>query len=243
MDNIIIVGSGPSGVHFALSLLQKGYKVTMLDVGNSRIPIPNIEDSFNDLKSRLSDPVRYFLGEDFQAVIYPDFESEYYGFPPSKDYVFAGTSNTNVKPIGFEPLFSFAQGGLAEAWTGGAYPFNDDDLQDFPFSYEEIEPYYDEVSHRIGITGTKDSLIDFFPFHNNLMPPIDLDEHSQVLLESYSGKEKFFNDNLGFYLDDPELPYLVMTRDNVKNVIIAGDVCGDVRPKRFIRLLLPSENA
>lgn len=200
MDNIIIIGSGPSGLHFALSLLQKGYNVTMLDVGYNKQQIPNLEDSFNDIKRTLKDPVRYFLGEDFQAVIYPDFESEYYGFPPSKDYVFTDTPSNNVKPTGFAPLFSFAQGGLAEAWTGGSYPFNDEDLQDFPFSYEDIEPYYDEVSNRIGITGTKDNLIDFFPFHKNLMPPIDLDEHSQVLLESYSGKERFFNDNIGFFL-------------------------------------------
>ena len=33
MDKVVIVGSGASGVHFALSLLEKGYEVVMLDVG------------------------------------------------------------------------------------------------------------------------------------------------------------------------------------------------------------------
>ena len=35
MDRIVIVGSGASGVHFALSVLQKGYDVVMLDVGRA----------------------------------------------------------------------------------------------------------------------------------------------------------------------------------------------------------------
>ena len=34
-DRILIVGSGASGVHFALSVLRKGYEVVMLDVGGS----------------------------------------------------------------------------------------------------------------------------------------------------------------------------------------------------------------
>ena len=60
-EKIIIVGSGASGVHFALSLLHKGYYVTMLDVGNVGPQAVNPQDSFNDLKSNLSDPVKYFL--------------------------------------------------------------------------------------------------------------------------------------------------------------------------------------
>jgi choline dehydrogenase-like flavoprotein len=199
-EKIIIVGSGASGVHFALSLLRKGYHVTMLDVGNVGPKVVNPQDSFNDLKSTLSDPVDYFLGEEFQAVIYPDFESEYYGFPPSKDHVFATTSDNNVRPSGFAPLFSFAQGGLAETWTGGAYPLTDDDLTDFPLTYKDIKPYYEEVSDRIGITGIRDDLVDFFPFHRNLMNPLDLDDHSQLLLEDYAGNREWLNNKLGFFL-------------------------------------------
>ena len=42
-----------------------------------------------------------------------------------------------------------------------------------------------------------DNLIDFYPFHKNLMPPIDLDEHSQLLLENYSRDARYLN-NIGF---------------------------------------------
>ena len=34
---ILVVDSGASGVHFTLSMLRKGYQVTMLDVGWARM--------------------------------------------------------------------------------------------------------------------------------------------------------------------------------------------------------------
>ena len=69
MDKILIIGSGASGVHFALSALQKGYEVTMLDVGYEAPEVVNPEDRFIDLKNHLSDPVNYFLGADYKGVI------------------------------------------------------------------------------------------------------------------------------------------------------------------------------
>ena len=68
MDKVLIVGSGASGVHFALTALQKGVEVHLLDVGHKRPDVSNPEDNLNDLKSNLDDPVRYFLGEAFVKV-------------------------------------------------------------------------------------------------------------------------------------------------------------------------------
>jgi len=83
MDRVVIVGSGASGVHFALSLLRKGYDVTMLDVGRNGTETVNGRDSFVELKTNLSDPAAYFLGRDFSGVFFPDLTDEYYGIPPS----------------------------------------------------------------------------------------------------------------------------------------------------------------
>lgn len=199
MDNVVIVGSGASGVHFALSLLKKGYEVVMLDVGGSGPEPVNKQDSFAELKANLRDPAAYFLGEDFSGVFFPDITSEYYGIPPSKSYVFADVDSDPLKTSGFSPLRSFAQGGLAQAWTGGVYPFNDHDLEDFPFGYKEIEPYYNEVARRIGISGMKDDLSRFMPVHENLLGPLKLDEHSALLLSEYEENKAFFNDKLRCY--------------------------------------------
>ena len=186
MEKVIIVGSGASGVHFAQSLLQKNkYQVIMLDVGYEKPEILNPYHSFADLKYNLDDPVKYFLGKNFEAVIYPDTKSEYYGFPPSKNFVFRTPLQFSCKSEGFSPLFSFAKGGLAEVWTGGVYPLNDSELSDFPFSYQDILPCYNESARRIGVSGKNDDLSNFLPFHDNIMDPLTLDEHSALILSKY----------------------------------------------------------
>lgn len=168
----------------------------MLDVGNPKPSPVNPLDGLSDLKEHLEDPVEYFLGKEFQSVIYPGLDGEYYGFPPSKQYVFSSVPQYRWKATGFSPLASFASGGLAEAWTGGVYPFNEEDLASFPFSYEEIAPSYSEVARRIGVSGVQDDLEKIMPIHQHLRPPLDLDEHSSNLLRKYEQKKEVFNHQL-----------------------------------------------
>lgn len=197
---ITVVGSGPSAVHFALSALRKGHEVTMLDVGHEKPPPVNPADNLVGLKSSLADPVPFFLGENFQSVLLPGTKGEYYGIPPSKDYIFRRPEGFAVRGRGFEPLFSFAAGGLAEAWTAGCYPFNDAELSDFPFSYAQLGPCYEEVARRIGITGEADDLARFFPVHGNLMEPLRHDRHSALLMEQYARHRAALHENLRCYV-------------------------------------------
>ena len=200
MKRVIVVGSGASGVHFALSALGKGHAVTMLDVGHARPPALLDDAGFTDLKARLPDPARYFLGEDYEAVLFPGADHEYYGFPPSKSYVFVPAGQLRVEARGFAPLFSFARGGLAEAWTAGCYPLTAQELEGFPFAYQDLVPHYEEVARRIGVTGIKDDLSRFFPFHENLLQPLRLDAHSELLLAAYERDKEYFAERLRCFL-------------------------------------------
>ena len=193
MVKITVVGSGASGVHFALSALKKGHQVEMLDVGYSAPPNVNPEFSFVDIKSKLEDPVAYFLGKNYETVVSPDFDKEIYEFPPNKMYIFKVPRGFKSDSRNFDPLFSFARGGLAEAWTGGSYPFNDQDLALFPFGYETLKPYYEEIAERIGLIGDRDDISRFFPWHENLLPPLELDENSKIILEKYQKRRKLLN--------------------------------------------------
>lgn len=200
MAKITVVGSGASAVHFALSALKKGHDVTMLDVGYDAPAAVKPGDTFKQLKCSLKDPANYFLGERFESVVPPDYSKEIYGFPPNKQYIFEHPDGFNEASTGFEPLFSFARGGLAQAWTGGSYPFDDNDMKDFPISYKDIEPYYDEVAERIGVIGVEDDLSRFFPFHKNLLPGLELDEHSRLLADTYEKKGDRLKKKLGVYM-------------------------------------------
>src|SRR5262245_5485930 len=200
MSRVVIVGSGASGVHFALTALRKGHDVLLLDVGHRGEEDIRPQDDFASLKRTLPDPTRYFLGAQFEAVLFPRSAEEYYGIPPSKNFVFTQPVQARHRTSGFAPLLSFARGGLAEAWTAGAYPFNDRELELFPFGYEELRPFYAEVADRVGINGQADDLARFFPAPGHLDEPLRLDQHAALLLARYQKKRPYLNESLRCYL-------------------------------------------
>jgi choline dehydrogenase-like flavoprotein len=210
---VLVVGSGPSGVHFAETALAKGWAVTMIDVGRPA-PASVLPDArFDQLKEDLEDPVGYFLGSDYNGVVLPDFDREYYGIPPSKQYVFEEPAVFTSSSDGFDPLFSLARGGLAQAWTAGCYPFNDAELADFPFGYDRLGTHYDEVARRIGITGEVDDLARFMPVHGHLLPPITLDAHSALIARQYARKRGRINSRLGAYFGRTRVATLSADKD------------------------------
>ena len=68
-EPIVVVGSGASGVHFSLTLLKKGYRVRMLDVGRVGSAAVLPDASLHELKSSVEDPAAFFLGEQFEDVV------------------------------------------------------------------------------------------------------------------------------------------------------------------------------
>jgi len=187
-------------VHAAATLLEGGHRVQMIDVGHAP-PAPVLPDTpIADLVDALDDPVDYFLGRDFGSFVQPGLHKEYYGFPPSKKFVFERPEDFAVEARGFDPLFSFGQGGLAETWTAGCYPFDDEDLRDFPFGLEALQPGYDEVAGRIGVTGANDDLKRFFPWHEHMLEPLELDAHSRELLARYHNHRRVLNERYQWYM-------------------------------------------
>lgn len=197
----------------------------MLDVGRQQPPLP----SLNDLKRNLSDPIGYFLGKRFESVVYPDQEGEYYGFPPGKDYVFAGVDQFQLTSRGFTPLSSFARGGLAEAWTAGVYPLNEAELEHYPVSLDEMTPYYDLVAQRIGITGETDDLSRFMPVHDHLMTPLDLDEHSKRCCGHTCGRNTGSTSDTAVLWDGHGSRHSVLTRTDGRATDTSDDACGVAR--------------
>jgi choline dehydrogenase-like flavoprotein len=194
---IVVIGSGASGVHFALTALRKGRRVLMLDVGHAGAETALPGDNLGGLKRNLPDPARYFLGSNYESLVLPGSQGEYYAFPPAKEHVFRRRPEFRVRTDGFSPLSSFAAGGLAEVWTGGCYPFDDHDLREFPFDYRELGPYYGRVAREIGITGTDDDMAAVFPLHDGLQQPLELDAHSTALLDSYRRRREHLKQKLG----------------------------------------------
>lgn len=200
MSRVLVVGSGATGVHFAATALERGHDVLMLDVGYER-PAPVAPDQdFDGLKDTLEDPAAYFLGPEGETVVYPTPKAKFYGFPPSKTYVFSPAERFASEESGFAAVTSFAAGGLAEAWTGGVYPLNDAELEDFPFDHAALAPHYAAVARRIGISGADDDLARFAPYFPEYQPALEADSHSKLLLSRYARSRDWFHRRHGFYL-------------------------------------------
>ncbi len=194
MPSVHVVGSGPSGVHLALTLLERGWDVTMLDVGREAGATVRPDATLRQLKDNLDDPVEYFLGRDASGLVFPTHDAEVYGFPPGRQFIFDAPKTSRFKGDGFEPLFGFAQGGLAEAWTAGCYPFSDAELVDFPFESRSLFDAYSTVAKRIGVTGdANDDLARFYPQHDGLLAPLPTDTHSTALEARYRRKRRSLN--------------------------------------------------
>ena len=197
MARVTVVGSGASGVHFAWTLLQRGHQVTMIDGGLAGRPFPYPDANYAELKEQLDDPVDYLLGKEFDGAVLPDSNEEYYGIPPEKEFVFRTPQRFAARPRGFSPLFSFAQGGLAEAWTAGCYPLNAEEIVDFPFPHQDLIDAYGRVAERIGVTGEDDDLARYMPLHDGMMEPLRLDPHSEQLMQLYGRKREALQRSLG----------------------------------------------
>lgn len=192
-----VIGSGPSGVHFALSALARGHQVEMIDVGFPPPADVSPQDSFAQLKSRLADPAAYFLGTDNAGVLLPGEREEFYSMPPAKQYALEQVSGMPLHATQFKPMSSFARGGLAQMWTGGCYPFNSADLATFPLEPGELQSYYSLIAQRIGINGAEDDLTEMMPLHDSLQEPLRLDEHSARLLSRYQQRRTMLRERYG----------------------------------------------
>ena len=129
---IVVVGSGVSGAHAALTLLERGYPVELWDVGRDEASFPEAALTFHDLKSRLADPVTYFLGADLGAIV-PPAASELLRYPPSRQFL--ASPQDPLWPFvsdGFTAQGSFTKGGLANGWGANTLAFDENDITEWP---------------------------------------------------------------------------------------------------------------
>jgi len=162
--DVIIVGSGPAGAAAALEL-SKITEVLMLDVGHSAPEESPGVDRFAE-----------FLGERLEGM---SIISEPYLSPKLRSPLFRYVTRSwrELSPINssdFTGELSLAVGGLANAWGSGLYEFDDTDLQGFPISYSELQPFYLSLTKHIGISGGGYEVASLLGSGECLLPPMPL---------------------------------------------------------------------
>lgn len=182
----IIVGSGPTGVSVAFPLVEAGLRVLLVD-GGKEPQVPSPAGYFLDLRANDPDQWAWMIGRDYYALrkidaLSPKFRA------PTHGYVFDGFEAGNrIRANDFVTIGSLSRGGLSNAWGCSISRLQGNDLASFPFTSAEIDPSYEIVSRRIGISGASDDdLSDYFGVDAWATAPVPTDRNQARILERYS---------------------------------------------------------
>lgn len=161
----LIVGSGASGGWVAKELCEQGMDVLMLEAGPPRVPSRDFTEhvwpyqvryrGFGDQKMLLTkQPVQRlcYACDEYSHQFFVDDNEHPYTFPEDKPFMWIRGRQV---------------GGKTYCWARESYRYSDYEFQaasrdgydqDWPFTYAELEPYYDKVETYIGVSGSREGL-------------------------------------------------------------------------------------
>jgi hypothetical protein len=206
----IVVGSGCTGAMAAQTLIEKGVKVTMLDVGvtdNKYLHLIPDKD-FISIRKTETGQHRYFTGDEAEGIPWGKVKTGEHLTPPRKHITQLVDKYLPIDSNTFFPMESLSYGGLGSGWGLGCCEFSKQELQTIGLDPNRIEEAYNTVAGRIGINGAKDDASPYTvgDLNNYQQAPI-LDRNHQLLFKKYTANKKQLNAD-GFYLGRPALALL-----------------------------------
>ena len=149
--DVVVIGAGAAGTTVVSRLCSMGYKVALLDAGTADGSMKRPSQDWNRR-----------VGRDYSI----QRKSE--AFNPGNEAFFVKDSENPYRYTNDHPFFwirSRSLGGRMNLWTGECYRMSDLDFKassrdgvgvDWPISYKDLKPHYDEVEKIFKIYGHKD---------------------------------------------------------------------------------------
>ena len=192
MKDVLIVGSGAGGVNATWPLVERGLSVQLLDYGNLDAHYEPLIDPrpWSELRREDSEQHRYFLGDRFEGLPMGPVRVGAQLTPP-RAFITADTEReVPIDSSTFSVTESLARGGLASGWGAGVFPFDDQDLEGSGVTRAMLEPHYEAVADRIGVSGERDDLSPFLGECAALLPALELDSGGEAVLARYTDKRE-----------------------------------------------------
>ena len=159
-----VVGSGPSGVACAYSLVNKGCQVTMIDAGLV------LESDRTEKLRHLRDAGPSSWASSDAAFLRDGMKAGLAGIPVKLAYgsgfPYRGVPGaTPVKQTAANLRSSYALGGLSNVWGAAVMPYHADDIRDWPINVERLAPHYTAVFDFMPLAAKEDELSHRFPLY------------------------------------------------------------------------------
>jgi len=165
---------------------------------------------FPEIRRNARDQHRYFLGDAYEAIPLGRVRVGAQLTAPRSHITRGAETLTPIASTSFFPTESLALGGLGSGWGASAVRFDERDMEGFPITAADLDPHYEAVAKRIGISGARDDLLPFYGECTSLQPPLDMDVNPALILSKYERRRQRMNRE-GFYMGRPRLA--VLTRD------------------------------
>jgi choline dehydrogenase-like flavoprotein len=175
----VIVGSGASGGWVAKELCEQGMTVLLLEAGPPRVPTRDFTEhiwpyqvkfrGFSNQQALLENqPVQRlcFACDELSHQFFVNDHENPYTFPRDKPFMWIRGRQV---------------GGKTFCWGRESYRYSDYEFkaasrdgygEDWPISYQDLEPYYDKVESYIGVSGSREGL-ESMP-DGKFLPPMRL---------------------------------------------------------------------
>jgi len=182
----VVVGSGMTGAHAAQTLIERGRRVLMLDLGLRETRYaPLVPDSdFVTVREREAEQHRYFLGDDFEGI---PWGPAAHTLTPPRQHLIAGTERwLPLRGPGFSRMESLCYGGLGAGWGAGCAVYTAPELAAMGLDGAKITPAYDVIGRRIGLAAQKDDATPYCGAGLTIFqPPLAMDGSIAALYAQY----------------------------------------------------------
>jgi choline dehydrogenase-like flavoprotein len=170
----VVIGSGPAGVSAAFPLVEAGRRVVMIDGGS-------------DPEAQATSPWQRMLGAHLEALRPDDGLSPKLRTPEARNLLGAFRQRGHIDEQDFLAIGALARGGLSRIWGAFVCELDDDDLQGWPVTAEDLRASYRAVVARIGVAGSRDDdLAAFYGRSGPLLPPPPPGPTAAALLHRYN---------------------------------------------------------
>lgn len=186
--DILVIGSGPAGIHAATKAVGSGLRTALLDIGYTddeyerQIP----RKSFSEIRRTDTNQHTYFLGKNPPVLFDKKRKAGTHLTPPRYHMIHNAESFFPVLSDNFFGLQSTSLGGLGVGWGANCFALEEFELKRVGLAETDLSTFYSEVAEEIGISGENGSDIASFTgrFEKSL-PSLRIDSNSEKILQRY----------------------------------------------------------